>query len=82
MIFVAGIARGATPFALFTSVEFLDNTSKYAKNEGLVLKTTIIILVMLCTIVLNSIIPTIFKKFLNKLKADAREYLTRKSHEV
>lgn len=82
IIFIAGIARGATPFALFTSVEFLDNTSKYAKNEGLVLKTTIIIIVMLCTIFLNSIIPIIFKKPLKKLKNDSREYLILKSHEA
>lgn len=32
IIFVSGLARGATPFALFTSVEFLDSGSKYAKN--------------------------------------------------
>jgi len=66
------LARGATPFALFTSVEFLDSGSSYAKNEGLVLKTTIIIVVLVCTVILNSLIPSMFKKPLKSLKNEAK----------
>lgn len=66
IIFLGGIARGATPFAMFASVEL--GQSEYTKNEGLILKTTIIIVVMFCTIFLNSAIPKIFKKPLESLK--------------
>ena len=58
--------RGAVPFVLFSSVSFTED-SKYTKNEGLVLKTTIIFIIIFTSVILNSIIPFITKKRLKKL---------------
>ena len=66
ILIVSGLVKGATPFALFTSVK-LSSNSKYAKNEGMVLKTTIIIVIIATSVFLNSLIPKIFKKQLAKM---------------
>lgn len=62
VLFLSGLVRGATPFALFTSVEFKEGSTAYGRNEGLVLKTTIIIITMFSSIILNSIIPKLYAK--------------------
>ena len=68
MLFIGGIVRGAIPFVLFSSVSFTNN-SRYMKNQGLVLKSTIIIVIIVTSVVLNSIIPIFYKKRAKKLKA-------------
>lgn len=66
IIFLSGLVRGAVPFVLFSSVTFTQN-SRYNKNEGIVLKTTIIFITTFTSVILNSIIPYIFKKRLHKI---------------
>jgi NhaP-type Na+/H+ or K+/H+ antiporter len=66
ILFLSGLVRGAVPFVLFSSVSFTED-SKYTKNEGLVLKTTIIFIIIFTSVILNSIIPFITKKRLKKL---------------
>ena len=60
ILFFSGLVKGATPFALFTSVEI--NEGEYGRNEGLVLKSTIIIIVILTSVFLNSFIAKIYHK--------------------
>lgn len=66
IVFVSGLVRGAVPFVLFSSVTFTED-SRYSKNEGIVLKTTIIFIITFTSVVINSIIPCFFKKRLRKL---------------
>jgi hypothetical protein len=66
ILFLGGLVRGAVPFVLFSSVSFYNDT-KYAKNEGVVLKTTIIFVITFTSVILNSIIPIIAKKRLRKI---------------
>ena len=51
MLFIGGLVRGAVPFVLFSGVNF--NSNKYLRNEGLVLKTTIIFVIMIITTLLS-----------------------------
>jgi NhaP-type Na+/H+ or K+/H+ antiporter len=64
ILFLSGMVRGAVPFVLFSSVNFPD---RYSKNEGIVLKTTIIFVIIFTSVILNSIIPYIYKRGLKKL---------------
>lgn len=66
IIFLSGLVRGAVPFVLFSSVTFTED-SRYSKNEGIVLKTTIIFVITFTSVVINSIIPYFFKRRLKKL---------------
>lgn len=68
MLFFGGMVRGAIPFVLFSSVSFTNN-NRYMKNQGLVLKSTIIIVIIVTSVVLNSLIPIFYKKRAKKLKA-------------
>lgn len=74
VIFLSGMVRGAVPFVLFTSVSFTDD-DRYSKNEGIVLKTTIIFIIVFTNVILNSIIPTIYKKNLKKLNEQYKQRL-------
>ncbi len=74
ILFLGGLVRGAVPFVLFSSVTFYNDT-KYAKNEGVVLKTTIIFVITFTSVILNSIIPLITKKRLKKIVLDERQKL-------
>ena len=60
ILFVSGLVKGATPFALFTSIE--QRGGDYGRNEGLILKSTIIIIVILTSVFLNSFIERIYRK--------------------
>jgi NhaP-type Na+/H+ or K+/H+ antiporter len=66
ILFLSGLVRGAVPFVLFSSVAFTQD-SRYSKNEGVVLKTTIIFIIIFTSVVLNSVIPFICKKKLKKI---------------
>jgi len=66
ILFLSGLVRGAVPFVLFSSVNF-PNVDRYSKNEGIVLKTTIIFVIIFTSVILNSIIPYIYKRNLKKL---------------
>jgi NhaP-type Na+/H+ or K+/H+ antiporter len=66
ILIISGLVKGATPFALFSSVK-LGGNSQYARNEGMVLKTTIIMIIIASSIFLNSLIPKIYKNSLEKL---------------
>jgi len=70
------MVRGAVPFVLFSSVTF--ESKHYSKNEGIVLKTTIIFVIIFTSVILNSIIPMIFKKQLKKLNAKYKLQLLQK----
>ena len=70
VLFFGGLVRGALPFILFSSVTFTDD-SRYNKNEGIVLKTTIIFVIIFTSVVLNSLVPLLYKKRVKHLK---REY--------
>lgn len=74
ILFLGGLVRGAVPFVLFSSVTFYNDT-KYAKNQGVVLKTTIIFVITFTSVILNSIIPLITKKRLKKIVLDERQKL-------
>lgn len=63
ILIISGLVKGATPFALFSSVSLGGNTA-YSKNEGMVLKTTVILVIIVTSIFLNSLIPKIYKKSL------------------
>jgi NhaP-type Na+/H+ or K+/H+ antiporter len=69
MLFFGGLVRGAVPFVLFSSVSFTKD-SRYNKNEGIVLKTTIIFVIIFTSVVLNSLFPLIYKKRLKYLKKE------------
>jgi len=69
ILFLGGIVRGAIPFVLFSSVSF-SNNNKYVKNQGLVLKTTVIFVIIFTSVILNTIIPIFYKKRVKKLKAE------------
>ena len=71
ILFCSGLVKGATPFALFTSVEIHDK-SDYSRNEGLIMKSTIIVIVMLTSVVLNSLLGRIYKKPLKNLNDAAK----------
>lgn len=71
ILFFGGLVRGAVPFVLFSSVSFVDE-SAYIKNEGLVLKTTIIFIIIFTSLFLNSLIPCLYKR---RYKALRREYM-------
>lgn len=68
ILFLGGIVRGAIPFVLFSSVSF-GNNNRYVKNQGLVLKTTVIFVIIFTSVVLNTLIPIFYKKRAKKLKA-------------
>lgn len=65
VLFMGGLVRGAVPFVLFSSVSFTQD-NRYVKNEGMVLKTTIIFIIIFTNVILNSIIPLIYKKVVVK----------------
>ena len=71
VLFLGGLVRGAIPFVLFSSVTFSE-TNRYVRNEGMVLKTTIISVIILTSVVLNSLIPLFYKRRIKTLK---NEYL-------
>lgn len=71
ILFFGGLVRGAVPFVLFSSISFTDEND-YIKNEGLVLKTTIIFIIIFTSIVLNSLIPIFYKHRYQRLR---EEYL-------
>ena len=73
-MFLSGLVRGSVPFVLFSSVSFTEDP-RYNKNEGIVLKTTVIFVITFTSVVLNSLIPTIFKKRLKKLARIEKEKL-------
>lgn len=66
IIIISGLVKGATPFALFSSVK-LGGNAAYSRNEGMVLKTTVILIIIFTSIFLNSLIPKLYKKPLDKL---------------
>lgn len=66
ILFLSGLVRGAIPFVLFSSVAFTE-TSSYGKNEGIVLKTTIIFVIAFTSVILNSFIPHFCKRKLRKI---------------
>ena len=74
ILFIGGLVRGAIPFVLFSSVSFT-NTNKYLKNEGMVLKTTIIFVITFTSVVLNSLIPAFYRRKYKKLKEEYRKAL-------
>ena len=67
ILIISGLVKGATPFALFSSVS-LGGNSTYSKNEGMVLKTTVMLVVILTSVFLNSFIEKIYKGRLAKLE--------------
>lgn len=75
-MFVTGLPKGATTFALFASVSLYSDHSEYAKNEGLVIKSTIIMVVILSCIFLNSLMELILKRHLKKINnEEIKKYL-------
>lgn len=56
ILVISGLVKGATPFALFSGVS-LGGDKSYSKNEGMVLKTTVILVIIITSIFLNSLIP-------------------------
>ena len=72
ILFLGGMVRGAIPFILFSSISFT-NTNRYVKNQGMVLKTTVIFVIIFTSVILNSIIPIFYRKRARKLKNDYRK---------
>lgn len=69
ILFMGGIVRGAVPFVLFSSVSFNSN-NKYIKNQGIVIKTTIIFVITFTSVIFNTLIPLVFKKRVNYLRGE------------
>ncbi len=67
ILIISGLVKGAAPFALFSSAK-LGGNSEYSRNEGMVLKTTVISVIIITSIFLNSLIPKLYKSPLSTLQ--------------
>ena len=81
LLYLSGIVRGAFPFILFSSVNFAKD--RYSKNEGIILKTTIIFIIIFTSVIFNSLIPYIYKKKIlpQIIKEESEQLLPEKTPE-
>lgn len=65
MVFAAGLVKGAVPFALTTSTVLIETP---VKVTSLIVKSTVIIIVLFSTLVVNGLLPAFIRNRLKMIK--------------
>jgi len=65
ILFAAGLVKGAVPFALTTSTVLIETP---VKVTSLIIKSTVIIIVLFSSLVINGILPTFIRNRLRMIK--------------